>query len=277
MPKLPAFERMVSMPRDSSPYQRQLSSVFASLGDEGRAKRVEDRIVSGIAAGILLDGDRLPSESELAASLGVATMTAREALVSLRARGLVKTTRGREGGTFITLPLGDRTSILQDRLAAMSRVELRDLAIHYVAIASTAAELAANAADEHDVVILRQLLEGGIEGNGARGTVVGDFLLELAALSQSARLTREHVRLHTDFGSLLALAHADPEFDARMLQLCGEILDAITAQDPAGARKLVGDYVREGVVWLIADQSRAGIPAVKPEKTKPERPVRRTS
>ena len=277
MPKLPAFERMVSMPRDSSPYQRQLSSVFASLGDEGRAKRVEDRIVSGIAAGILLDGDRLPSESELAASLGVATMTAREALVSLRARGLVRTTRGREGGTFITLPLGDRTSILQDRLAAMSRVELRDLAIHYVAIASTAAELAANAADEHDVVILRQLLEGGIEGNGARGTVVGDFLLELAALSQSARLTREHVRLHTDFGSLLALAQADPEFDARMLQLCGEILDAITAQDPAGARKLVGDYVREGVVWLIADQSRAGIPAVKPEKTKPERPVRRTS
>ncbi|MDQ0092439.1 GntR family transcriptional regulator [Paeniglutamicibacter psychrophenolicus] len=68
-------------------YQRQLSSVFASPGDEGRAKRVEDRMVSGIAAGRLLDGDRLPSESELAASLGVATMTAREALVFLRARG----------------------------------------------------------------------------------------------------------------------------------------------------------------------------------------------
>nr|WP_281070201.1 GntR family transcriptional regulator [Paeniglutamicibacter psychrophenolicus] len=151
------------------------------MGDEGRAKRVEDRMVSGIAAGSLLDGDRLPSESELAASLGVATMTAREVLVSLRARGLVKTTRGREVGTFITLPRGDRTSILQDRLAAMSRVELRDLAIHYMAIASTEAELAANAADEHDVVIRRQVLEGRMEGHGARGTVVGGFLLELAA------------------------------------------------------------------------------------------------
>ncbi|GAA1856743.1 hypothetical protein GCM10009715_00570 [Paeniglutamicibacter psychrophenolicus] len=80
-----------------------------------------------------------------------------------------------------------------------------------------------------------------------------------------------------DIGSLLALAHADPEFDARMIQLCGDILDAISARDPAMARKLVGDYVREGVVWLIADQARAAIPAAKPEKTKPERPVRRTS
>lgn len=265
------------MPRDSSPYQRQLSSVFASLGDEGRAKRVEDRIVSGIAAGILLDGDRLPSESELAASLGVATVTAREALVALRSKGLVRTTRGREGGTFITLPHGDRTSLLHDRLMAMSRVELRDLAIHYAAIASTAAELAAGAADEQDVGSLRQLLESRFEGNGARGSVVGDFLLELAALSQSARLTREHVRLHTDFGSLLALAHADPVFDARMIDLCGDILDAISGMDPAKARKLVNDYVRDGVIWLISDQARVAAMARQQEKTKPERPVRRTS
>ncbi|MDQ0092441.1 hypothetical protein [Paeniglutamicibacter psychrophenolicus] len=72
------------------------------------------------------------------------------------------------------------------------------------------------------------------------------------------------VRLPTDFGSLLALAHADPEFDARMIQLCGDILDAISTRDPARAGKLVGDFVREGVVWLIADQSQSGIPAMKP-------------
>jgi len=246
---------MVNMPRDSSPHQRQLSSVFASLGDEGRAKRVEDRIVSGITAGILLDGDRLPSEAEMASSLGVATMTAREALIALRTRGLVKTTRGREGGTFITLPHGNRTGLLHERLAAMSRVEIRDLGIHYAAIAATAAELAATAADDHDLEILRQILEPQSSGGGSQGTPVGDFLLELAALSQSARLTREHVRLHTDFGSLLSLAHANTDFDARMIALCGDILAALASGDSSKARSLVGDYVRAGVVWLIDAQA----------------------
>ncbi|MGL3806420.1 FadR/GntR family transcriptional regulator [Paeniglutamicibacter sp. R2-26] len=255
------------MSRDSSPHQRQLSSVFASLGDEGRAKRVEDRIVSGITAGILLDGDRLPSEAEMASSLGVATMTAREALTALRTRGLVKTTRGREGGTFITLPQGDRASLLRERLAAMSRVELRDLGIHYAAIASTAAELAAGAADDHDLEILRRMLEPQPAGANPPGTVVGDFFLEMAALSQSARLTREHVRLHTDFGSLLSLAHADPGFDARMLALCAAILDAMGSADSATARRLVDDYVRAGVVWLIeaqADNAATNNPSRKP-------------
>ena len=246
------------MSRDSSPHQRQLSSVFASLGDEGRAKRVEDRIVSGITAGILLDGDRLPSEAEMASALGVATMTAREALIALRTRGLVKTTRGREGGTFITLPHGDRASLLHERLAAMSRVELRDLGIHYAAIAATAAELAAKAADDQDLEILRRILDPKTGGSGSPGTVVGDFLLEMAALSQSARLTREHVRLHTDFGSLLSLAHADDTFDAKAVALCGEILGALAAADSDMARSVVGDYVRAGVTWLIEAQAENG-------------------
>ena len=90
----------------------------------------------------------------------------------------------------------------------------------------------------------------------ALGVTVGNFLLELAALSQSARLTREHVRLHTDFGSLLWLAHADPEFDADMLELCRRIVDAVTSRDHLRARGLVNDYIRAGVVWLI--KAKAG-------------------
>lgn len=265
------------MPKDSSPHQRQLSSVFASLGDEGRAKLVEERIVSGISAGILLDGDRLPSETELAAALGVATMTAREALTSLRTRGLVVTRRGREGGTFITLLQCDRASLLRDRLASMSRVELRDLAIHYAAIAATAAELATHAADEPDIEILRGLLQRGSRGLNARGIVVGNFLLELAALSQSARLTREHVRLHMDFGALLSLAHADPVFDAKMIDLCGEIIDAVASTDPARARSLVGEYVRSGVTWLIQDQSNTETSRMPRTKAVPDLLARRTS
>lgn len=245
------------MPQESSPRQRQLSAVFATLEGGGRAKLVEERIIGGISAGILLDGDRLPSEAELATSMGVATVTAREALVSLRARGLVATRRGREGGTFITLPTGDRSALLIARLSGVSRVELRDMAIHYAAICSTAAELAALNADGEDAAAIGRLLDADPDAL-VSGGIVGNFLLELAALSQSARLTREHVRLHTDFGSLLSLAHADPSFDADMIELCRRIVGAVTNRDSACARGLVNDYIRAGVAWLIEAKTARG-------------------
>lgn len=235
--------------------KRLLSAVFATLGDTGKATRVEERIVQGISAGVLMHGDRLPSEVEMAASLGVSTVTAREALVGLRSRGLVETRRGREGGTFIALPSGDRSALVRYRLAQMSRVELRDLAIHYAAIAATAAELAADAADADDAAGLPRLLMVG--GKGKRPTgAVGDFLLELAALSQSARLTREFVRLHTEFGPFLGLAHDDAGFDDGTIAVCHRISDAVASANPVAARALVHEYVRTGVAWLIDEHTR---------------------
>lgn len=84
---------------------RARTAVFAPINNLGRAVRVEQRLANAIWSGLLRDGEKLPSESELAAMLGVATVTAREALISLRAQGLVTTVRGRGGGSFVTRPL----------------------------------------------------------------------------------------------------------------------------------------------------------------------------
>ena len=259
------------MPQNTAPQKRLLTAVFAPLGDTGKASRVEERIVQGISAGALADGDRLPTEVELAASMGVATVTAREALAGLRSRGLVETRRGREGGTFITLPSGDRSVLVRRRLTGMSRVELRDLAIHYAAIAATAAELAADAADREDVEALGHLLD--VPAGSSRA--VGDFLLELAALSQSARLTREYVRLHTDYGSLLGLAHADPAFNSAMVDLCRGICAAVADADAAAARSLVRQYVQASVAWLIDEHTRLHSSAALTTAEQPPAPARR--
>ncbi|KPN22384.1 hypothetical protein AO716_00445 [Arthrobacter sp. Edens01] len=261
----------MNMPHNTAPQKRLLTAVFAPLGDAGKASRVEERIVQGISAGALLDGDRLPTEMELAASMGVATVTAREALAGLRSRGLVETRRGREGGTFVTLPSGDRSVLVRRRLTSMSRVELRDLAIHYAAIAATAAELAAEAAEHEDVQALEQLLD--VPARSSRA--VGDFLLELAALSQSARLTREYVRLHTDYGSLLGLAHADPVFDSTMVRLCRRICTAVSEADPSTARSLVRQYVQASVAWLIDEHTRLHSAALTTAEPSPPAPARR--
>src|SRR6478736_10308891 len=105
---------------------RALSAIFAPLSDVGRAGQVEQRLAEAIRSGVLVEGERLPSESELAAMLGVAVVTVREALIGLRAQGLVTTTRVRAGGTFVAAGATADEEALAERLGQMSRAEPQD-------------------------------------------------------------------------------------------------------------------------------------------------------
>ncbi|WP_298432936.1 GntR family transcriptional regulator [uncultured Jannaschia sp.] len=63
--------------------------------------RISDRIAARIAAGDLMAGDRLPSETELAVQFDCSRATVREALKRLAARNLIRTRRGATGGAFV--------------------------------------------------------------------------------------------------------------------------------------------------------------------------------
>ena len=77
------------MPQATGSMDATRAVVFSPLDATGRAELVEQRLTDAIVAGVLRDGERLPSESELAKSLGVAVVTAREALEGMRDKGLV--------------------------------------------------------------------------------------------------------------------------------------------------------------------------------------------
>ncbi len=66
--------------------------------------RIEQWLAGVIGRGRLVPGDRLPSEQDLAAVLGVSRMTLRQALASMEARGSIVRRRGRSGGTFVAEP-----------------------------------------------------------------------------------------------------------------------------------------------------------------------------
>jgi GntR family transcriptional regulator len=65
--------------------------------------QIEQRLATLITDGELAPGDRLPSERDLAARVGVSRLTARAALASLAQRGLVQRGIGRRG-TFVAQP-----------------------------------------------------------------------------------------------------------------------------------------------------------------------------
>lgn len=233
------------------PATRTRSAIFAPLGDEGRAVRVENRLAEAIRSGVLTDGERLPSEPELAAMLGVATVTAREALVALRAQGLVTTTRGRGGGSFVTRPEPSGVAELGSRLAAMSRVELRDRGTIYGVILAGCAELAAERADASDLEGLRALLVDHDESDvGLWRHSDSELYLSVAALTQSARMTREVVRLEADIGALLRLPLSDPSFRAATAARHLALVDAIEAHASDEARRRVREHIDDALERL---------------------------
>lgn len=192
------------MKRDQDGARR---AVFTPIGTQARVDAVVRRLGDAVELGLLADGEQLPGEAELAAQLGVSTVTLREALMALRQRGLVTTRRGRGGGSFVTVPEGPVRDRLFTHLAGWSTEELRDLGDHWTAVSGAAARLAAQRTEADDLFPLRRSLEElAVAGDAAaRSRVHGRFHVELAAAAQSARLTREAVGINAEAGALMCL------------------------------------------------------------------------
>lgn len=241
----------------SSVSSRLRTAAFAPIGDEGRAELVETRLLQAISTGAFVEGERLPSEYELSQLFGVAVVTVREALGSLRHRGLIGTKRGRGGGSFVKSSPGVVREVNARRLMTMPRVALADLGVHYEVIVSACAEYASLRAtsDELDVVE-RVLVDARDLQVGAWRRRITDVQLELAALSQSVRLTSEHVRVQTEFTPLLALQDTD---DAQRMFTHDSLLEQIEALrdgDAERARGVVRASIRGSVRWLGALRAR---------------------
>ena len=245
------------MPNATGHQDAARSVVFAPLDGTGRAELVEQRLTDAIVSGVLRDGERLPSESELSRSLGVALVTAREALEGMRDRGLVRTRRGRDGGSFVTYDRDAAARLLETRVRGHSRIELRDLALHVSAIAGTAAEIAADRASHDDLETLLAIHDGAdlATAGGAR-RALGRFQLEVAAISQSPRLVREEVRLQSEAGPLLWLCLREQEYRDLSAASRTRVIDAIRAVDPDAARAATIAQATAALDWLVDEKVR---------------------
>lgn len=103
-----------------------------------------DRIVTAIAVGQFLPGERLPAEREFAELVGVSRSTVREALARVVSFDLLEIRRGRGGGAFVRHPWGETTGqavrkLLEPEWKALEQVmDLRHLV--EAMVARTAAE-----------------------------------------------------------------------------------------------------------------------------------------
>ena len=155
-----------------------------------RVRTFEDvceQIRGQLATGALKPGDRLPSERELAHSLGVGRNALREALRSLENSGIIDLRKGMRGGAVISRGRPETmTQVMQDWLAvgAISLKELTEARILFMGIV---VRLACERADNDDLRALSENI---------------DRMEELARLKRS----EERIDCTAEFYALLARA-----------------------------------------------------------------------
>ncbi|WP_327150281.1 FadR/GntR family transcriptional regulator [Nocardia sp. NBC_01329] len=244
----------MSLSQQESAGLSALSAVLSPLEGGGpRTDAVVARLSAAVGLGVMTDGQRLPNETDLADQLGVSTMTLREALAVLREQGVVRTTRGRGGGSFIcaSAEAFEHTSLV--RLRRVSSAELRDLGDVQFAVSGAVAVFAARRGLQADIARLRSLadrLRASAEPAGAR-RVDSRFHIEMAVTAQSTRLTRSQVGLQTELSGLLWLPQLrlDPVAEAGDQR---RLVDAIEREDDIRARELAESNAESRIRRLVA-------------------------
>jgi DNA-binding FadR family transcriptional regulator len=209
---------------------------FAPLATFDRGEEVGRRLRYAIELGVLEDGTQLPSENELAAKMGVSTLTLRAALAELRGRGLLETRRGK-GST------GDIIKAERESVMAYSLDDLRDIRDYWAVLAGAAA---AAAAERSGRLSLGRLASRAVKIESAEDSAqaIRDdsrFHIELAASSGSVRLTREEMAMQAEVGPLIWAA---PAVYANAASEHVAIVESIRSGDEARARSLAEDHVR---------------------------------
>jgi GntR family transcriptional regulator, transcriptional repressor for pyruvate dehydrogenase complex len=120
----------------------------------GTRWEIAEELRRRIRGGELPQGQRLPTERELAEELAVSRTTIHEALQALRQEGFVKTVRGRAGGNFVT-DLTMPQELWYERIRE-NPAELDELFDYRIALEARSAFLAASRRNGSDLAVMRE-------------------------------------------------------------------------------------------------------------------------
>jgi GntR family transcriptional repressor for pyruvate dehydrogenase complex len=218
-----------------------------------RPKKISEEIVGQIkkliSKGELKPGDRIPSERDLAAMLGVSRPSVREAIMVLEAMGFLDSRQG--GGTFVrALTEASITDPLARLVEQRDPELLRALVEVRMGLESWSAYLAAQRAEADEVAELRRIYEV-MAAQATRGgwdaEVDADFHYAITAASHNSLqmhvLDSVHSLFHATIQVALVEFYRQPGHVDKLLSQHREILEAIAARDPERARRKMMEHL----------------------------------
>ena len=244
-------------------------SVFQKIDHSRTADDIVAHVEGLILDGILRDGDRLPGERELAATLDVSRPILRDALKALEARGLVVARHG--GGTYVADIVGQVFSDPVAALIARHPRATRDYLDYRREMEGLTAALAAERATEADRRLLTSVL-ADMRAAHESGRFDDELAADIELHNVIGEAAHNIVLMHTMRACYRLLADgiffsrrevfAAPGARAALLDQHVAIVEAILAGDAAGARQAAEahiDYVIDATLRAERSGGRSRI------------------
>ena len=237
--------------------QPDFSPVFRRIRGGNAFEETVERLLQAVKLGQVRPGERLPTERELAASLGVSRVTLREALRALAQAGYFESRRGRAGGTFV-LPSQEWRRTADVRTGVADRAaELADvLALRHV-LETGAVELAASRAHPPSVraslerMLAEERVVGLVDCRPADYRPLDSRLhVALASLAGSPSLTAAVADVRMRVNDLLDAIPLLPRNIAHATAQHERIVAAVVAGRPRAARTAMVEHL-EGTASLL--------------------------
>lgn len=215
-----------------------------------------DRIREQLASGALKPGDRLPGDRELAERFAIGRSTARDALRSLEASGVVEARKGVNGGFYICAVDGNGFAQNVQDMVSLSQVSFEDLAEARIEITCVAVRLAcARATDaefeaiQHDIDLHRDLFR---VGQGSRNTRSVTEFYRLIARATHNPLVVMMVEALTEVVRA-ELARLLPRPNPDTMAMRQRVLDLMRERDAAAASAAMAEHLRRVSAYLEAE------------------------
>jgi GntR family transcriptional repressor for pyruvate dehydrogenase complex len=259
--------------RPAAPTPRSLTSltdvVLRPVREGNAFESTVEHLATAIRLGVFTEGEWLPPERELADRLRIGRATLREAIGALRQAGLVRTHRGRGGGTVVlytgrpeqardlaTTTRGDDVtppSGAGNPAGRLSRADVAEALAFRGVVEPGAAQLAARAGLSGDQrAWLRETLRAtlGVQEVGARRIATSRLHLAIAALSGSAPLVEAVTQARSVIVDLYAQVPASAQETALSDAQHAVIVQAVLDGDHLRARAAMEEHCEATSVLL---------------------------
>jgi GntR family transcriptional repressor for pyruvate dehydrogenase complex len=207
-------------------------------------ERIAERLVTAIALGEFVPGQRLPAERDLAVMLEVSRTTVREALQRLHAAGYVTARRGRGGGTFVQTGQGADSEEMIRRTLLPAWAELTEVLDFRQLVEQLIARTAAARRDSADVAAIRAAVTAYADAADRDASRLADAALHqaIAKAAHNSRLAELSTSIRREVSLGFDAEPYSPEVRQRALHQHPELAEAVIAGDPVRAASLAASH-----------------------------------
>ncbi|WP_405733349.1 FadR family transcriptional regulator [Streptomyces sp. NBC_01537] len=229
------------------------------------ADEVADRLLTAIAVGDFLPGQRIPPERELCDLLQVSRSTVREAIARLQASGVVEIRRGRNGGAYVRESWTDVSAAAVRRTLLPRWEELEQLFDLRGLVEGMVAGAAARRRRPEHVELMREALAGYASAETPRAEQLADSAFHEAVCQATGN--PQIVGLSRDLLTKVSLGfpvepwgRGEPSAFRRALKEHTELFEAIASGDPDHAAELAREHfaISAGMIRDVLTRGLAG-------------------